>query len=147
MPTEPSPPGRAYSVNTPAVLTRPTWPAPGSVNHSAPSGPAVISHGDAPAVGMACSVNLPPVVTRPTLLVSCSTNHMAPSGPGVTERGLAPRVGTLNRVALPPEGLIRPITPWLRVSPGGGAFSPVNQTLPSGPAAVPARLLMVSVMA
>ncbi len=46
----------AYSVNVPAVVIFPMlWPE-NSVNHTAPSGPAVIPHGLLPAVGTEYSV-------------------------------------------------------------------------------------------
>ena len=49
--------GIENSVNAPAVVMRPILLAPSSVNHSAPSGPAVISCGLAVAVGIENWVN------------------------------------------------------------------------------------------
>ena len=49
------------------VVTRPTFPAP-SVNHIAPSGPAVMSVGRLLAVGVGVRVIAPPVVMRPIAL-------------------------------------------------------------------------------
>ena len=64
------------------TVIRPILPLP-SVNHSAPSGPAVINWGLLVAVGTGNSVMTPAVVIRPTLLPTSSVNHSAPSGPAV----------------------------------------------------------------
>ncbi len=53
---------------TPAVVIRPILALHHSVNHIAPSGPAVISLAKLPAVGIGYSVMTPFVVIRPILL-------------------------------------------------------------------------------
>jgi hypothetical protein len=70
---------------TPAVVIRPILPP--SVNHSAPSGPAVMPWGKLLAVGIINSVMTPAVVIRPILLPVFSVNHSAPSGPAVMPSG------------------------------------------------------------
>src|SRR5580658_3687672 len=77
----PGPGGRGYSLMTPAVVIRPTWLRPSSVNHSAPSGPAVMPKGELPALGSGYAVRLPEVVMRPILFAASSVNHSAPSDP------------------------------------------------------------------
>lgn len=62
------------------------WPFV-SVNHSAPSGPAVIRLGWLLGVGMLHSLITPAVVMRPMLLPFVSVNHSAPSGPAVIPSG------------------------------------------------------------
>ena len=72
------------SVTTPAVVMRPiVVKDPPLVNHSAPSGPAVMSEGMPMAPAPENSVIAPAVVMRPILLLSASVNHSAPSGPAV----------------------------------------------------------------
>ena len=66
---------------------RPTLFAPVSVNHSAPSGPAVIPWGEEFAVGIGNSVRTPAVVRRPILFPS--VNQSAPSGPAAIPSGFA----------------------------------------------------------
>jgi hypothetical protein len=58
-----------------------------SVNHSAPSGPAVMPYGPLLLVGIGNSVIVPAVVIRPILLLFNSVNHSAPSGPAVIIQG------------------------------------------------------------
>jgi hypothetical protein len=72
---------------TPAVVIRPILLVLPSVNHSAPSGPAVIALPPMLAVGVGYSEIVPAVVIRPMLSPCCSVNHSAPSGPAVMPRG------------------------------------------------------------
>jgi len=58
-----------------------------SVNHSAPSGPAVMKFGLPLALGIGYSVMAPVVAIRPMLLPICSTNHSAPSEPTAIPAG------------------------------------------------------------
>jgi len=60
--------GTGYSANAQVVVTRPILRPSNSVNHRAPSGPAVISYGRLLAVGTPYSVTTPPVEMRPMLL-------------------------------------------------------------------------------
>src|SRR5262245_27375207 len=83
---------------TPVVVMRPMLFPSASVNHSAPSGPAVIPPGALPAVGIGYSVKVPLVVMRPILFPTCSVNHRAPSGPAVIPQGLLPGVGVAYSV-------------------------------------------------
>ena len=80
---------------------RPILLAPFSMNHSAPSGPAVMPMGELPAVGIGNSVTTPAVVMRPILLATCSVNHSAPSGPAVMPPGLLLAVGIGNSLITP----------------------------------------------
>src|SRR6266481_2542133 len=66
---------------------RPILLAKLSVNHSAPSGPVVMTCGVLRGVGIGNSVITPAVVMRPTLPVLNSVNHSAPSGPVVMTSG------------------------------------------------------------
>src|SRR5260370_34816198 len=62
---------------------RAIWLVASSTNHSAPSGPIVITLGLLPAVGTSNSAISPVVVMRPMRLLAGSVNHNAPSGPVV----------------------------------------------------------------
>src|SRR5260370_34967132 len=62
---------------------RAIWLVASSTNHSAPSGPIVITVGLLPAVGTWNSAISPVVVMRPMRLLAGSVNHNAPSGPVV----------------------------------------------------------------
>jgi hypothetical protein len=71
-----------------------------SVNHKAPSGPAVMPPGLPDAgnsvmapFGLILPILLPPAPVKPT-----SVNHMLPSGPTVIENGLLFAVGIENSV-------------------------------------------------
>src|SRR5882762_9501744 len=88
---------------------RPTVPVLNSVNHSAPSGPVVITLGKLLAVGIRKSVATPAVVMRPILLAPepGSLNHNAPSGPVVMLPGNLPAVAVANS-AITPSGVHRP---------------------------------------
>src|SRR5262249_401814 len=80
--------GIGNSAITPAVVMRPIWLLPFSMNHSAPSGPVVMREGALPAVGIVNStVNTPAALIRPILLTAGSVNHIAPSGPVVIPSG------------------------------------------------------------
>src|SRR6266545_1983522 len=116
-------PGIGNSVMVPVVVIRPICLLPNSVNHSAPSGPAVMPRGELLRLGMANSVTLPPVVIRPIWLRLDSVNHSAPSGPVVMPRGPLLALGMGNSVMTPPV-VIRPI--W-------SLPNSVNQSAPSGP--------------
>ena len=72
--------GTLNSVMLPAVVMRPILLALGSVNQSAPSGPAVMKNGVEPAASEN-SVNVPDGVTRPILEGVCSANQTLPSEP------------------------------------------------------------------
>src|SRR5439155_16724151 len=72
---------------------RPTLFALVSVNHSAPSGPAVMPDGWLSVVRVGYSVIFPSAAMRPILLVPGSANHIAPSGPAAIPSGVAPAVG------------------------------------------------------
>jgi hypothetical protein len=72
--------GIGYSVITPAVVICPILLTPGSVNQSAPSGPAAMPMGPL-FVAVGNSVNTPSVVIRPILLPPDSVNQRAPSEP------------------------------------------------------------------
>src|SRR5258706_13248480 len=85
--------GIVNSVKAPAVVTRPILVADAdSVNHSAPSGPAVIFRGKLPDVGMINSVITPAVVICAILLPPSSPNHRLLSGPVATFQGRLPAV-------------------------------------------------------
>src|SRR5579864_3147677 len=99
-----------------------------SVNHNAPSGPAVIPRGSTLLkVGKGYSVIAPPVVIRPILLpapmLPYSVNQSAPSGPAVIPWGEDWAVGSGNSVIVPAV-VMRPILL---------ALGSVNQRAPSGP--------------
>ena len=64
-----------------------------SVNHSAPSGPAVMHRDALPPVGIANSVITPGGGDPPDLVAVCSVNHSAPSGPAVMPEGRLLAVG------------------------------------------------------
>src|SRR5215475_6921654 len=104
----------------PLVVIRPIL-FPRLVNHSAPSGPAVISRPPL-IVGVVKFVTVPSVVIRPIELLL--VNHSAPSGPAVMPYGPV-IVGSVKLVTTPLV-VMRPIelSPLL-----------VNQSAPSGPAA------------
>ena len=85
-----SAPGSAYSVITPAVVIRPILLPLDSVNHSAPSGPAVMSARNASGVGSGYSVSWPSLVSRPIALPRSSLNHSAPSEPSTMSVGNTP---------------------------------------------------------
>ena len=93
-------------------------------NHSAPSGPAVISQGPPPNVGMANSATTPAVVILPMLLPAPSVNHNAPSGPAVIPKGTALEFGTGNSVTTPAVVILPMLLPKLSA----------NHSAPSGPA-------------
>ena len=117
--------GIGFSVITPAVVIRPIWFRTGSVNHSAPSGPAVISPGELAGLGMGNSVICPLVVILP-ILPFCSVNHSAPSGPAIippgwllavgignsVKVGMLPRIqGRVNRIILPAQHSVAHMLP------------------------------------
>src|SRR5665213_1613833 len=110
----------------PEGVTRPTLPAPVSVNHRLPSAPVVMKRGVLPIVGVANSVIVPDGVTRPSLSLVYSVNQRLPSGPSVMHSGLLPLMGVANSLIVP-AGVTLPI-----LLPE----SSVNQRLPSGPVAM-----------
>ncbi len=116
---------RAAGQNVP--LTRPTCPAPNSVNQRLPSEPAVMLHGRPPLVGIRNSVITPAGVIRPILFASASVNHTFPSGPAVIPVVLV----TLDKgnSVTNPAGVIRPILL---------ACDSLNHRFPSAPAAMSA---------
>ena len=71
----------------PEVVIFPILNSIRSVNHSAPSGPAVIPDGQLLGVGTGNSVTVPEVVMRPILLPFPSANHKAPSEPAAIPAG------------------------------------------------------------
>src|ERR1700757_175033 len=100
-----------YSVNDPAVVTRPILFPAFSVNQSALSGPRAIPRGPLLAVGIVNSLVTTPVgVIRPILLGLFSVTHRAPSesGPAAMPQGRLLPVGALNSV-MAPAVVIRPI--------------------------------------
>src|SRR5262249_5406945 len=86
------------SVTAPAVVIRPIAFPVGSVNQSAPSGPATMSDGCEKRVGTTNSVMRPFGVLRAIwlTLMSDSANQRFPSGPRVICRGGLLAVGALN---------------------------------------------------
>lgn len=108
---------------------RPTRSVFISVNHIAPSGPAVIPYGPHSG-GSATEVAVPSVAIRPMRWSCRRLNQSAPSGPEVMTAGAQP--GPRSKTLVPPG--IRAIWPlWTRVT----------HTAPSGPAVAlpaPARL-------
>ena len=73
-------------------MIRPTLLVLDSVNHSAPSGPGVMSAANASGVGSGYSVTLPSTPRRPIALPRDSVNHSAPSEPSAMSLGKAPGV-------------------------------------------------------
>src|ERR1700683_3396887 len=91
-----------YPVTNPPVVMRPMLPAY-SVNHSAPSGPAVIPKGSlfwGVDTGNS-AVTTPAVVMRPILLIEYSVNQRAPSDPVTIPAAPAAAVGTGYSVTTP----------------------------------------------
>src|SRR5207248_921348 len=122
--------GVGYSVNWPAVVTRPIWPRKKllSANQSAPSGPVTMPCGADLAVGIVYSVMLSPAgVMRPILLAFCSVNHSASSGPTVMPNGTLPAVG-MGRQVMAHAVVIRAMQL---------AALSVNHSAPSGPSTMP----------
>lgn len=105
------------SETDPAVVIRPILSAAGSVNQSAPSGPAAIPTGSAPAESWN-SVTAPFAAIRPIRSRAVSVNHIAPSGPAVIPRGSAgpapaegaatPNTASVSRTATSPRWATRP---------------------------------------
>src|SRR5215469_1250643 len=130
--------GIGNSVRTPSGVILPILLPSRSVNHTFPSGPAVISHGADRGVGTANSVIWPVVGSmRPTLLPGISVNHRFPSGPAVITRGCPPAV-TGNSVTAPVDGTSRATAPV-----GDAVRRSVNHTSPSEPTATEVGLLLV----
>ncbi|HMG25313.1 MAG TPA: hypothetical protein VKH36_00720 [Acidimicrobiia bacterium] len=77
----------------PVVVIRPIRLPNSSVNHKAPSGPAVMYPGWLPAFGSSKRLALAPVSTRPMAFPNSvafeNVNQSAPSGPMVIENGPA----------------------------------------------------------
>src|SRR5580658_2548303 len=93
-----------------------------SLNHSAPSGPAMIDVGMLPLGGPGKSVTTPEVVTRAMWPLS-SRNQRLPSGPAVTH--------------VEPSGIGNQLkTPAVVRRPAYGA-SLANQSAPSDPVVIP----------
>src|SRR4051812_43479321 len=95
------------SVSAPSGVIRPMRPA-SSVNHTLPSGPAVMLFGKLLALGSGNSVMMtvgPPLTmtARPTALPPRSVNQMLPSGPAVMSHGVLLLVGTSNSWKTPTE--------------------------------------------
>ena len=84
MPDGTSQPGRAKSVNAPAVVTRPTLSRADSVNHSAPSAPVVM------ALTLLPPIETPPPRLPPAVLMWATPpawpTQRLPSGPTVMAR-------------------------------------------------------------
>src|ERR1700722_18710601 len=78
-----------------------------AVNHSAPSGPAVIILSWPNLAGPGNSVIRPAVVMRPILPWKVSVNHSAPSGPAVIPKGSLLTVAEYSVII--PAVVIRPI--------------------------------------
>src|SRR5258708_24309761 len=102
-------------VTTPMVVMRPIEPVPyalvSPVNHSAPSGPDMMSWGLIP-IKAAGNSAIPPTVVCPILLAADSVNHSVPSGPVVMPVGPLLAVGTGISVITPAGGRA---PCWLRV--------------------------------
>src|SRR5207248_6048012 len=95
----------------PTMQREPGWRTQlDSVNHKAPSGPVVMPHGWASALGRANSVILSSVVIRSIFPLTDSVNQSATSGPVVISPVLAVAVGIVNSVTMPVV-VIRPILP------------------------------------
>src|SRR5919106_5063458 len=109
----------------PAVVMRPIAFTAGRVNHTAPSDPAAIPSGAALPVRVCHSVYSPPIVIRPIELIPRWLNQMAPSAPTAIPVG-NDRSRTGNSESSPP-GVRRPMRLPL--------FS-VNHMAPSGPCAI-----------
>src|SRR5262249_53926372 len=99
-------PGVGISVSVPSGVIRPTSWADGSVNQTAPSGPATRSVGSAATAtgpvpdpgstavaGIGDSVTAPPGVALPTLSAPGSVNQTSPSGPTARAEAAAWGVG------------------------------------------------------
>src|SRR5262249_22497212 len=118
------------SVAIPAIVIRPILFTPGSVNQSAPSGPAVIPAGLLPGVAVAKAVT-------PTggggnwaiWLLPARVTQRLPSGPVTIPVGLLPAARSYCTTV---GGLPTGIRPTL-----SAPFS-ANQIAPSGPAVIPA---------
>src|SRR5580658_7928694 len=106
----------------PQAGLRPILLPPHSVNHSAPSGPAVMSARPLPVAGAGYSVATPVVVIRPMLSPAYSVNHSAPSGPAAIPEGSDCAAGYSVTA---PLVVMRPILPV--------SYS-VNHSALSGPA-------------
>src|SRR5882757_8755476 len=105
-----------------------------SVNHTLPSGPAVIPWSLLWAlIPLLNSVTVPLGVIRPIRWWSSSVNHRLPSEPAAIPSGSLPEVIPLLNSVTAPVRVIRPIRP--RPS--------ANHKLPSEPAAIPNGLLSV----
>src|ERR1700682_4000689 len=78
--------GMSISLIDPEVVTRPIRPG-SSVNHNAPSGPAVIPRAKLPTLRKGNSASTPEGEIRPTRSPCSSTNHAFPSGPAVIPAG------------------------------------------------------------
>src|SRR5712691_8391664 len=106
----------------PAVVMRPIWFPPDSVNQRLPSGPAVMLEGPAvipgplAPVGRGNSLMLPPGVMRPILLALYSVNQRLPSEPAVMPSGLLAAVGTENAVIVPGRDGVPPPPLCIRAS-------------------------------
>src|SRR5262245_55930850 len=98
------------------------------VNHTLPSGPAVMNTGEVPGVIPAENwVTTPAGVIRPILFPGTSVNQRLPSGPRVIPAGALLGVMPAENSVITPAGVIRPIRLLL---------ASVNQRLPSGPAVI-----------
>src|SRR5258706_7499670 len=117
-------------VTTPMVVMGRIEPLPyapvSPVNHSAPSGPDVMSQGLIPRKEAGNSA-IPPTVVCPILLAADSVNHSSPSGPVVMPVGLLLAVGIGISV----------ITPLMVMRPILSLWVSVNHSAPSGPAVMP----------
>src|SRR5208337_3807211 len=82
------------------TVTRPILLPLSSVNQRLPSGPAVISTGVLPGVGIAYSAMMPAGVIRPIRLALLSVNQRLPSGPAVISTGSLLGIGPLMVVGI-----------------------------------------------
>src|SRR5579871_2497221 len=96
-----------YSVITPEVVIRPNLPVPLSVNHSAPSGPVVMSHGPLYDAGTGYAVIAPDVVILPILPELVSVNQSAPSGPAVMPVSPMVAAGAMGYSVIVPPVVMR----------------------------------------
>ena len=77
-----APPTDGQPDTSPSTEIRPMSPDVIAVNHSAPSGPAVMPNGPLSSAN-SNALNSPAVVIRPMRSSPVRVNHIAPSGPAV----------------------------------------------------------------
>ena len=113
--------GWPKALTAPVAVIRPMVSLPALVNHTAPSGPAVMPMG---SEMLACPKldTVPVVVIRPMVSLPWLVNHRRPSGP--TARPAGSSMDSWANVVTAPAGVIRPMLFPARL---------VNHRFPSGP--------------